>query len=132
MTPYAGRRVFRTTRWVIIAVALAESLFLAGTWYQVRSRGLHVVTLLFGGLALFGALGLLDGLTRSIVLEPDALRVNGLWGRRRYPKSEILGIEEAKGVQPALRLKDGSRAKLPADVGRGLGNSVRAWLRADG
>lgn len=124
--------MFRTAPWVLVAVGLAELLFLAGTWYQLRSRGLHLVTLLFAALALAGLLGLLDGLTRSIVLESDALRVKGLWGRRRYPKSEIIGIQEAKGVPAALELTDGRWAKLPAEIGGDLGNSVRAWLRATG
>jgi hypothetical protein len=88
--------------------------------------------LLFAALVILGLLGLVDGLTRRVILETDALRITGLWGRRRYPKNDILGIEEAKGVQSALRLRDGRWAKLPEDVGQGLGNSVRAWLKAEG
>jgi hypothetical protein len=131
MSPYAGRRVFRTAGWVLVAVVIADLLFLAGAWYQFRHRGLHLLTLGFAGLTLLGLVGLLDGLMRRIVLEADALRVDGWWGRRRYPKHEILGVEEAKGGPPALKLTGGRWARLPADMGRGLGNSVRAWLRAE-
>jgi hypothetical protein len=54
--------------------------------------------------------------------------VRDLRGRRRYPIADIEGIEEAKGVAPALRLKGGRWVKLPS-VGGNLGNSVRAWLK---
>ena len=132
MPPYSGRRVFRTPKWILGSVAGAEILFLAGAWYQLQHQGLRPLTLLFVVLAVFGLLGLIDSLTRRIILETDALRIVGLGGRRRYPKQDIEGIQEAKGVPPALRLRDGQRAKLPADLGYGLGNSVRAWLKAEG
>jgi hypothetical protein len=132
MPPYSGRRVFRTPKWILGSIAGAEILFLAGTWYQFQHHGLRPLTYFFVALAVFGLLGLIDSLTRRIILEAEALRITGLWGRRRYPKQEIVGIEEAKGVPPALRLRDGRWAKLPADLGHGLGNSVRAWLKAEG
>jgi hypothetical protein len=131
MAHYAGRRVFRASRSVLGAVAVSEILFLAGAWYEYRSRGLRLLTWCFIGLAILGLLGLLDALTRRIVLEADVLSVKGLWGNRRYPKQDIVGVEEAKGVAPALRLRNGQWAKLPGEVGGSIGNSVRAWLKAE-
>jgi hypothetical protein len=75
--------------------------------------------------------GLLAALTRRVVLARDALHVTGLWGRRNFDKREIISVSEEKGGPPALKLVDGQWAKLPPEVGQSIGNSIRAWLKAD-
>ena len=129
MGRYAGRREFRAPRAVIAAIAIAEALFLAGFTFEYRTSGWRLITWAFLALSVFGALGIADAATRRIVLEDDALAVKGLWGRRRFPKRDIVGVQEAKGVAPALRLRDGRWARLPGEVGGSIGNSVRAWLK---
>ena len=131
MAPYSGRRIFRSSPLLLGLLAAAEVLFLAGTWVVYREKGLALATLTLGGLAVFGAVGLLDALTRRVVLASDALLVTGLWGRRRYDKREIVSVSHEKGGPPALKLADGRWAMLPPEVGRAIANSIRAWLKAD-
>lgn len=131
MAPYAGRRVLRASPLLLGVVTAAEILFLAGTWVLYRSEGLNLRTLFLAGAAVAGTIGLADALTRRIVLAPDALQVSGLWGCRSYAKRDIVGVTEEKGVPAALRLADGRWVRLPPDVGRSIGNSIRAWLKAE-
>jgi len=131
MAPYAGRRIFRTSPWLLALLATADLLFVAGACVLYRQDGPALMTLGLGVLTVVGAVGLLDALTRRVVLERDALRVTGLWARRSYERREILGVRQEKGTSPSLKLADGGWAKLPPDVGRSIGNSIRAWLKAD-
>jgi hypothetical protein len=131
MAPYSGRRIFRSSPLLLVLLAAAELLFLAGTWVLYRYKGLALTTLTLGGLSVFGAIGLLDALTRRVVLAPDALLVTGLWGRRRYDKGDIVTVSQEKGGPPALKLADGRWARLPPEIGQAIGNSIRAWLKAE-
>lgn len=134
MSTYSGRRVFRTTPWLLGAVIVAELLFLAGAWGSYRSRGLSTMTLLAGGLATFGLLGIVEVFTARIILADDALHVARFWMRRSYPRDAIRRVTYQKGSPVALELSDGQWAKLP-DLGhstQSVTNSIRAWLRTSG
>jgi len=131
MTAYAGRRIFRASRWLLALLGAAECLFLTGALVLYRSEGLSLRTFFLAGAAVAGVLAMVDGVTRRVVLTSDALRVDGLWSRRSYAKRDIVSVTEEKGGPAALKLAGGGWAKLPPDLGRGIGNSVRAWLKAD-
>ncbi len=131
MSPYAGRRVFRSAPWLLGVLTAVEVLFTAGAWWLYRLQGLALPTVILAGLAVFGIVALMDTATRRVVLGSDAVHVTGLWGRRRYAKREIVGVSEEKGGPPALKLADGRWAKLPPDVGHHVANSIRAWLTTD-
>jgi hypothetical protein len=77
------------------------------------------------GTALDGNLG--RAKTR-VLLTDDAMLVTDLRGRRSYSITDIVRVEEAKGVPTAILLTSGQWVKLPS-VGIGLGNSIRAWLK---
>jgi len=126
---YKGRRVFRIGRGMQLVFVGLTALFAAGAWMTHRqggwgwvSIGLAVATVVLG----FGSI--LESLVLRIELADDAMIVTELTGRRRYPKTDIDRVAEAKGVSPSLLLKSGRWVKLPS-VGSDLGNSVRAWLK---
>jgi len=131
MTSYAGRCVFRATRWLLAVLGAAECLFLTGALVLYRSEGLSLRTIFLAGVAAAGVVALVDGATRRVVLTSDALQIDGLRGRRSYAKRDIISVTEEKGGPAALKLADGRWAKLPPDIGRGIGNSIRVWLKAD-
>ena len=126
---YDGRRVFKRGWLVLPAVCLATALFGAAAVVTFQLRGWDWVSIGMAVAAVFGVAGIVEALVERVVLEEDALAVRRLWGTRRYALADIDRVEEAKGVEPAIRLKDGRWVKLP-DVVPHFGNSARAWLRA--
>ena len=129
MSPYEGRRRFRTTRAQLAATIAAELLFVSGAVYTFRTGGVSATSVVLALLALVGLAGVLEALVRRVELTDDALLVRDLFRRRRIPRGEIAGVEEARGVPTMLVLRTGPAMKLP-DVGHAIGTSIRAWLRA--
>jgi hypothetical protein len=128
---YSGRREFRTPRSTVAAVVVAALLFLAGAIFMLSTRGLaNLWTVAFIGLSVAGILAIIEAAVRRIVLDDESLHVKELWGRRRYARADVVGVEQRKGVPAALQLTDGRWAKLP-EVDGHIGNSVRAWVKAD-
>jgi len=126
---YNGRREFRAGPGRVVAMVLATALFAGVTFILYRTGGWGWLSVAMAGVTVFAGLGaILESLLLRIQLTEDALIVTDLRGRRRYEIASIEGIEEARGVPPALRLKDGRWVKLPS-VGSNVGNSVRAWLK---
>jgi len=127
---YEGRTVFTRGTAIRVLVTGATLLFAAGAVITYRQRGWNWVSI---GLALatafIGLGGIVETLVERVELADDALVVRRLWGTRRYPIEQIDRVEVAKGVVPAVRLRDGTWIKLP-DVAGHFGNSARAWLRA--
>ena len=112
-----------------IGSVLATALFLTGAIVTHRTRGWNWVAI---GLALgvvLGVGGIIESFLLRIQLTDEAMLVTDLRGTRRYPRNEIVRIEEAKGTPPAILLNEGRWVKLPS-VGNNIGNSVRAWLKA--
>ena len=106
------------------------ALFATGAVMTYRARGWTWVSIfLAAATVVFGFGSIIETLVLRIELTDDAMIVTELRGRRRYAMADIERIEEAKGVPPALLLKDGRWVKLPS-VGDNLGNAVRAWLKA--
>ena len=126
---YHGRRVFKRGWLVLPAVCVATALFGAAAVVTFKLRGWNWVSIGMAGAVVLGFVGIIETLVERVVLEDDALAVRRLWGTKRYPISEIDRVEEAKGVDPAVRLTNGRWVKLP-DVVPYFGNSARAWLRA--
>ena len=107
----------------------ATALFGAVAVVSYRTGGWTWVSMfLAAATVIVGVGGIIETLILRIELTDDAMLVTDLRGRRRYAIADIERIEEAKGVPPALRFKDGRGVKLPS-VGGNLGNSVRAWLK---
>jgi hypothetical protein len=128
MSAYQGRRVFRTSPGYMVIFVWAELMFLSGAVFTYRTGGWGWTSIGLTALSVLGLGGVLEGVVRRIVLADDALYVTDLWGRHRYSKSEIVRVEEAKGVPTTIRLTDGRVVPLP-DLGHLLGNSLRAWLK---
>ncbi len=106
------------------------ALFAAGAFAIWRASGWNWMAVFLAGAALIlGMGGIAETLLLRIELTDDAIVITDLRGRRRYAIADIERIEEAKGVPPAIRLKDGRWVKLPS-LAANLGNSVRAWLKA--
>ena len=130
MGKYGGRRVFRVPRLAIGILVAAIALFVTGAVTMYLHGKSPLTTWGLAGMAVLGVVGLVDWLMTRVELLDDAIVVRTLWSRRRYPRAEIEGVEEAKGVEAALRLTGGRFAKMPDSIGGGFGNSVRAWLKA--
>ena len=129
MSSYEGRRSFRTTRVQLAATIAAALLLASGALYTFRTGGVSATSAVLALLAILGLAGVLEGLVRRVELSDDALLVRDLLRRRRIPREEIAGVEEARGVPTMLVLRSGPALKLP-DVGHAIGTSIRAWLRA--
>jgi hypothetical protein len=126
---YQGRRVFRAGLWMVLLLVGVTLLFAGMAFAAWRTGGWTWVSLFLAAAAvILGLGGILETLLLRIELTDDAMLVTDLRGRRRYAMADIERIEEAKGVPPALLLRDGRWVKLPS-VAASLGNSVRAWLR---
>ena len=105
------------------------ALFATGAMMTYRDHGWTWVSIgLAAGTVMLGFGSIIETLILRIELTDDTMIVTDMRGRRRYAITDIDRIEEAKGVPPALLLKDGRWVKLPS-VGNDLGNSVRAWLK---
>ena len=130
MADYHGRRVFRAPGWIWFAVGFSTLLCATGTAFLLWQGGSWFITASAALMTLVGVGGLLECLVSRVELLDDAILVRSLFSRRRYPREQVEGVAEAKGVAPALKLAGGEWAKVPEVIGGGLGNSVRAWLRA--
>lgn len=126
---YRGRRDFRAGWGVWAVILLSECLFVAGTLMTYSLRGWNWVSLGLAGMSLVGLGGIIETLVQRVRLTDDALWTTELRGKRRYSKTDISGVEEAKGSPTFLIMKSGSAVKLPS-VGSSLGNSIRAWLKS--
>jgi hypothetical protein len=128
MSPYGGRRVFRSPGWLYAVVGGVEAIFASGAWFHLRTQGWSPMTLAFIGLTVMGALGIVETAVQQVVLSDDAMHVIRWYGRGRYAKDQIVRISHGKGVGVSVQLADGRWVKLPGVAGH-LPNSIRAWLR---
>ena len=63
MNAYAGRTVFRSSRWMVIATAVAAVLFISAASLLLYRDRFSVWTLLLAGLALVAILGVVETLS---------------------------------------------------------------------
>lgn len=113
---------------LLVFVALT-AFFALGAWMTYRDRGWEWVSIVMAGATLVLGFGsIIESLVLRIELTDDAMLVTELTGRKRYAKTDIDRVAEAKGAPASLLLKDGRWVKLPL-VGSDLGNSVRAWKK---
>ena len=125
---YHGRREFRTGQALVILSVAFTVLFAVLALWTYRTDGWTWMSAGAVSLTLLGVAGISESLVTGIELTDDALVVTNLRGRREYRVAEIERIEEARGMSPAVLLKDGRWVSLPA-VGSSAGNSIRAWLK---
>ena len=93
-----------------------------------------VTFLAFLAFAVVCALGLVQVLRGRIELRDDEIRVVGLVGHRHYARDRIVDARWEKGTPVALKLTDGTWAKLP-DTGHSntrVAGAIRAWLNESG
>ncbi len=89
-------------------------------------------------VGFFALLGLINGvlatghLLSKIILFPDRIEFNGLFGRRSIRKDTIESVTWAAGCGVSLRTKEQKWVRIP-DLGRAQGvcNSIRAWLKRE-
>lgn len=113
---------------LLVFVALT-AFFASGAWMTYRDGGWEWVSIgLAAATVVLGFGSIIENLVLRIELTDDAMLVTELTGRKRYAKTDIDRVAEAKGTPAVLLLKDGARIKLPL-VGSDLGNSVRAWKK---
>ena len=121
--------MFRPGLAMLLIMVGCTALFATGATMTYRDSGWTWVSISLAAATVgLGFGSIIETLILRIELTDDAMIVTDLRGRRRYAMADIARIEEAKGVPPALLLKDGRWVKLPS-VANNLGNSVRAWLK---
>lgn len=125
---YQGRREFRAGGGAISATLLTTLVFAVGAVTTYRLRGWYWVSIVLTCGLVLALAGVIESFALKVQLTDEAMFVTDYRGRRRYPLTDIVRVEQAKGVPTAILLKDGRWVKLPA-VGSDLGNSIRAWLK---
>jgi hypothetical protein len=128
MVAYRGRRDFRSGSAMVIIIVVVTLIFAAGAVMMYRQSGWSWVSIGLACGTAFSVAGIVETLLFRVQLTDDALVITDLRGRRRYPKSDITGVEEGKGVPTYIILANGRGVALPP-VGSSIGNSIRAWLR---
>jgi hypothetical protein len=113
---------------MLIVCVVVTIIFAAGAVMTYRQGGWSWVSIALACGAAFSVAGIIEALLFRVQLTDDALVVTDLRGRRRYPKSEITGVEEGKGIPTYIILANGRGVALPP-VGSSIGNSLRAWLK---
>jgi hypothetical protein len=125
------QRVLRPRGWLVGVVATAAAVFLAGAVSSFVSTGWTWVTVAFVVLTVIGVVGLAEVGWSRVVIRDAALEVHTLWQYRRFTASQVAAVTWEAGCGVALKLSDGTWAKLP-DLGynaQGLTNTIRAWLK---
>jgi hypothetical protein len=125
------KQVLRPRAWLVGLVATAAAVFLAGAVSSYVSTGWTWTSVAFVGLSVVGIVGLVELGFSRMVLSDAELEVRTLWQHRRYPASQVASVTWEAGCGVALRLSDGTWAKVP-DLGynsQGLTNTIRAWLK---
>ena len=112
---------------MVVLIVVVTLIFAAGAFMTYRERGWYWVSIGLACGTVFSLAGIIETLIFRVRLTDHALVITDLRGRRQYPKSEISGVEDLKGVPAAILLKSGRWVKLPP-VGYEIGNSIRAWL----
>jgi hypothetical protein len=128
MVAYQGRREFRAGGGAIIATVLTALVFAAGAVMTYRLQGWYWVSVVLTCGMVLALAGVIETFVLKVQLTDEAMLVTDYRGRRRFPLTDIVRVEQAKGVPTAILLKDGRWVKRPA-VGSDLGNSIRAWLK---
>jgi hypothetical protein len=128
MVAYRGRRDFRSGSAIVIVIVVVTLVFAAGAVMTYRQGGWTWVSIGLACGTAFSLAGILEALIFRVQLTDDALVVTDLRGRRRYLKSDITRVEEAKGVPTYIILASGRGVAL-SPVGSSMGNSIRAWLK---
>jgi hypothetical protein len=128
MATYGGRREFRAGKAMIVVSVLTALIFAAGAVMTYRLHGWYWVSIVLACASILGLAAIIETLALRVLLTDDAMLVTDLRGRRSYSITDIVRVEEAKGVPTAILLTSGQWVKLPS-VGTGLGNSIRAWLK---
>ncbi|HKS06389.1 MAG TPA: hypothetical protein VJR92_08765 [Gemmatimonadaceae bacterium] len=126
---YEGRRVFKHGPTTTVVMVATTALFAAITVVSYAARGWNMVTMGMGVAILVGVAAIVESRVARIEITDDALVVTDLRGRKSYAVGDIERIEETKGGPAAILMKAGHWVKLPS-VGSNVGNSVRAWLKA--
>ena len=125
------KRVLRPRRWMAVSVVVATAVFLCGAGLSYIGSGWTWSTAGFAAISLVGLVGLVELAWSRIVLSEAELEVRTLWTHKRYAASRVASVTWEAGCGVALKLSDGTWAKLP-DLGynsQGLTNTIRAWLK---
>ena len=78
----------------------------------------------------FSVVALADVLSQFLTLGESELRMRRNLRLREVARKDIESVAVAKGCPTFLIMKDGSKVEVPPLDANGLGNSIRAWLKA--
>ena len=95
---------------------------------NLRTRTLGKSVLL--GNFFLSIIAIADLMLSYISLGDTEFRMRQNFRTRVIPRENIECVSVAKGCPITLHLSDGGRVELPDLAVQGLGNSLRAWIRA--
>jgi hypothetical protein len=125
-------RIFRATRWTVVAAMFAAGVLLAMAYLSYRFNGMSWVTITLLVLVPIGIAGAVDALTQRIELHSEHVVVVLNLRRREYSRSMFVKVQWGKGVPVSLQSTSGQWIHLPGvgSTAQGLVNTLRAWLKA--
>lgn len=127
---YRGRTHFRTTpgrlvvftalSLAILAISITASTYEPAVWVRAFCWAIFFLSVV----------AIADLMLSYIDLGETDFRMRQNFRTRVIPKEDIESISAEKGCPLILRLRDGGHVELPDLAIQGIGNSLRAWIRA--
>ena len=127
---YGGRTQFRTLpgrlvffcalSFIVLAISLAASISQTETWILAVCWTIYLLSIV----------AIADLVFSDVHLDNNELRMRYNFRTRIILRENIESVSVAKGCPIILILKDGGHVSLPDLAVQGIGNSLRAWIRA--
>lgn len=79
---------------------------------------------------VFSLIGIAELFTSYVTLGEQDFRMRKNFRTTIVPRENIASVAVAKGCPTTLLLNDGGKVVVPELGGKGIGNSLRAWIKA--
>ena len=105
---------------IVLAISIASTIQKSELWVEATCWILFILSLV----------GIAELRSSYIRLGEVNLRIRKNFRTTVVPRESIESVAVAKGCPTTLLLKNGGRVTVPDLGGRGVDNSIRAWIRA--
>jgi len=127
---YEGRSEFRTSPGrlvafaalsvIVLVISIAASIYEPEFWVSAICWSIFVLSII----------AIADLISSYITLGDTALRMRRNFRTQVIPRIAIESVSVAKGCPIILHLQGGGQVEVPDLAVRGIGNSLRAWVKA--
>lgn len=126
---YGGRTEFRASRGLQFFGCLVAIIFLAVSVVAYIQDSEFWIVAICGVLFVIGLVGIAEIQSSFVILDQSHLRMRKTFRLTVVARDDIESVEVANGCPVTLTLKSGRYITIP-DLGpRGIGNSLRAWIK---